>query len=490
VRRSATPDDYKRYQQARTECTATIKKAKRNYWRDYCSKFNKNTSSKELWDRIRLMTRDSKTSKPYLLISNSGSLLGNDKEKADLLAEMYESVSSDANLSTEFLEHRDNFEKKHKASISESSKDQSNINDVFSRKKLADALESAKDTAPGRDRITASMLRHLPSTAREVLLNLINLSWRSGVLPEEWKHSTVIPVLKPLKIPTEPLSYRPVALTSCLCKIMERIIHSRLSWYLEKNQLLSPTQSGFRKKRGTIDNLVRLEHSIQSALHNEQYTIAVMLDLEKAYDLIWTKGLIYKMHKLGIRGRCLNWTRAFLINRSFQVRMGAQYSTKRFPQNGSPQESVISPLLFIIMVNDLPEVLRVSKSGMYADDIVIWKTHKNLKYLTKAMEEDLKRVSEWYRRWGFKVSAGKTSAVIFTKRFVPPLQSVKVEGMDILIEKEAKILGVIFDKKLTWKKQFDVIAAKCKQVTNILRRLCGVDWGANPKQLLNMGERH
>ena len=103
------------------------------------------------------------------------------------------------------------------------------------------------------------------------------------------------------------------------------------------------------------------------------------------------------MHKMGIRGRCLNWTQAFLYHRTFQVRMVARYSEKRFPQNGSPQGSVISPLLFTIMVNDLPEVLLVSKSGMYADDLVIWKTHKNLNYLTKAMEEDIKRVTYWYR---------------------------------------------------------------------------------------------
>ena len=214
------------------------------------------------------------------------------------------------------------------------------------------------------------------------------------------------------------------------------MIHSRLSWFLEKNPLLSPMQSGFRKKRGTMDNIVCLKNSIQAALHNGQHTMAVMLDLEKAYDLIWTKGLLFKMHKMGIRGRCLNWTRAFLYHRTFQVRMVARYSEKIIPQNGSPQGSVISPLLFTIMVNDLPEVLLVSKSGMYADDLVIWKTHKNLNYLTKAMEEDIKRVTYWYRRWGFKVSAGKTTAVIFTKRKVPPSYSIKVEGIDILIEKK------------------------------------------------------
>ena len=94
------------------------------------------------------------------------------------------------------------------------------------------------------------------------------------------------------------------------------MIISRLTWILESKNLLSPLQSGFRKKKGTIDNITRLENSIQKSLNNGKFTVAVMLDLEKAYDLIWRKGLIDKMRKMGIRGRMIVWARAFLSERT------------------------------------------------------------------------------------------------------------------------------------------------------------------------------
>ena len=210
VRHSALPEDFRRYQLARSDCSATIKKAKVEHWKDYCSKLTKSANTKELWDRIKLMTRDNKVSRPSLLINKSGNFLTDDKEKADLLAEHYEGVSSDVNLSKEFLEFRDKFEREEADIIADSSEDQSAINKDFSEKELEEVLEAAKHSAPGRDRITTSMLRHLPKSARLILLKLINSSWRSWSLPAEWKHSTIVPVLKPIKAPTEPASYRPL----------------------------------------------------------------------------------------------------------------------------------------------------------------------------------------------------------------------------------------------------------------------------------------
>lgn len=149
---------------------------------------------------------------------------------------------------------------------------------------------------------------------------------------------------------------------------MERMVHRRMSWYLEQNKLLAEEQSGFRSKRGTIDKLIRMEPSIQEATSSGQYVLAITLDLEKACDLIWIKGLIFKLHQLGITGRTLGWIRDFLTDRSFEVKVGSGRSEKRSLRNGTPQGSVISPLLFVIMVNDLPKSIRHSYSGMYADD--------------------------------------------------------------------------------------------------------------------------
>ena len=105
------------------------------------------------------------------------------------------------------------------------------------------------------------MLKHLPDEATKFLLKVLNKIWETGIIPESWKISIVIPVRKPNKDPFEPTSYRPIALTSCICKLMERMINTRLVWHLEANGLLSNFQFGFRKGRATVDALLNLNKS-------------------------------------------------------------------------------------------------------------------------------------------------------------------------------------------------------------------------------------
>ena len=121
-------------------------------------------------------------------------------------------------------------------------------NELFSIKELQSALNKKKSTSPGADTIHYDMLKHLSEEGKWQLLRLINKSWTEDKLPDQWKLGTIIPLLKPNKPPNEAGSYRPVSLTSTICKIMEAIITNRLTAYLESNNLLAPTQSGCRKK--------------------------------------------------------------------------------------------------------------------------------------------------------------------------------------------------------------------------------------------------
>ncbi|GFU17764.1 putative RNA-directed DNA polymerase from transposon X-element [Trichonephila clavipes] len=84
----------------------------------------------------------------------------------------------------------------------------------------------------------------------------IQQSLKEHCFPSSWREATVIPILKPGKVATDPLSYRPIALTSCFCKTFERMVNTRLVYVLEKEKCISPLQSGFRKGRSTLDNLV------------------------------------------------------------------------------------------------------------------------------------------------------------------------------------------------------------------------------------------
>ena len=107
-----------------------------------------------------------------------------------------------------------------------------------------------------------------------VLLNILNKIWSSGDFPESWREATVIPLPKAGKNPSDPSSYRPIALTSCLCKTMERMINTRLVWYLESNNIINKYQSGFRKGRSTTDHLIRLESTIRDAFLRGEHVVS------------------------------------------------------------------------------------------------------------------------------------------------------------------------------------------------------------------------
>ena len=111
-------------------------------------------------------------------------------------------------------------------------------------------------------------------------------------MPKSWKEATVIPIPKPGKDNTNPNNYRPIALTSCICKTLERMINERLVWYLEKNNIITEFQSGFRHQRSTNDHLVRLETFIREAFIKKEHLVAVFFDLEKAYDTTWKYGIM------------------------------------------------------------------------------------------------------------------------------------------------------------------------------------------------------
>ena len=107
------------------------------------------------------------------------------------------------------------------------------------------------------------MIKHLNVKAKNHLLSFYNHLWKSGLFPKAWRHAVVIPIAKPGKDPCHPTNYRPISLTSCLCKLLEKMVNTRLTWYLEKNNILSPSQSGARKNRSTLDSLASLENQIK-----------------------------------------------------------------------------------------------------------------------------------------------------------------------------------------------------------------------------------
>ena len=312
--------------------------------------------------------------------------------------------------------------------------------------------------------------------------------WETGKFPESWELATVIPIPKPGKDHAEPNSYRPIALTSCLCKTLERMINVRLVWYLESNNLISPFQSGFRSERSTNDNLVRLETFIRDAFVAKEHVVAVFFDLEKAYDTTWRHGIMRDLHDLGIRSRLATFIENVLADRWIQVRVGSTLSEKFDQAQGVPQGSILSTTLFNIEINSIMDCLDPKTDvSLYVDDFCMCYRSKSMRTIERHLQQCINRIENWASHNGFKFSKSKTQCVHFCQlRKVHNDPELYLYGSLIPVVEDFKFFGVLFDRKLSFIPHIKYLKAKCLKALNLLKVLSHTDWGADRTVLLQL----
>lgn len=268
-----------------------------------------------------------------------------------------------------------------------------------------------------------------------------------------------------------------------MCKIMESMIAERLKWFLKEYQIIHPCQSGFRSDRSTLDNILALHDDIYRNIQNKRTVVTVFLDIERAYDTVWRKGLLAKLFALGLRGRFLRWTSAFLSQRTFQVRVGSELSGTFDVENGIVQGSVLSPILFTLMINDLPDNI-INSKALFADDCAIWDAGLVVENTVKSIQDTLDTITEWCKKWGFRLSPTKSNVVVFSrKRILPPI-NLQIDGCTLPVCDTFRYLGVTFDKKLNYKSHIDLVERKCMKRINILKMVSGTHWGASKGSML------
>ena len=365
--------------------------------------------------------------------------------------------------------------------------------DVFTQdfdiQELNNALDQLKSNkSPGPDQISGEMIKHLGNKGRNICLQLFNLIWHTSV-PSVWKKSIIIPILKPNKSAENIQNYRPISLTSTLAKLMEKMICTRLNWFLENQNILTPAQAGFRQYQSTTQQTIKLSQEIKDSLDKEETVLAVFVDFKSAYDSVWRTKLLDKMHKIGINNNMLRWFYNFLIQRFSATRYGETISKFKQSKRGLPQGSVSSTILFNLMINDLPKKLKESHNincALYADDLVIWTSLKR-KYhhqLTSQMNDALRKLSSWCKENDMQVNTEKTNYQIFSLSHKTPTVSLTLDKVPITQTKAYKYLGITFDNKLTWKHHILTVTEKASRRLSILKRLAGSKWGC-ARQVLN-----
>lgn len=486
LRRTLTTEKVLEYQRTRAVARKVIKDAKKKCWRNYCSQIGEEVQVQEVWGMIKKMMGVAKSKKMSILVEGDR-VASSNKEKAEMMKNAFVKAHSSTNLGAEWAAHRQTLMRQWGDVCEKRTEFESPLDAEITLFELKSALTSTAQTSPGQDGVCYVMLKHVSDVVLKKVVEVYNRVWEEGRVPATWKHAVVVPIAKPGKDPSKASSYRPIALTSNLCKLMERILVNRLSYYMESKGLFSSYQCGFRKGRSTIDAMVRLETDIKKALVMKEVLVAVFFDLEKAYDMLWKEGLMVQLSRLGVGGRMYNWILSFLFGRTIQVRVGADLSSVAEVENGTPQGSAISPVLFNIMINDVfknvsPDIV----VSLYADDGALWRRGGNVNLVVNKIQQAIMEVEKWAGDWGFKFSISKTCCEFFTNKKVASNVKLYLYGEPLERVEVVRYLGLWFDTKLTWRVHVKKVETKCKKVMNVIRCLSGLNWGADRASLMTM----
>ena len=454
--------------------------------RSLCHELNteKNTTKIfGLFDKIR-----GRRTKPeaHCNISDNGATASTDKDKAELFAKRLERLH----------QTRDDpaFNQEWKASVEDHVLSRKNIFCVdkngqyldpelgddnrlltsISQDEIREQLTRCKNrSAPGEDGLSYAVLKRLPNNVVSSIQSLFNASLTIGYFPEEWKTAAIKMVPKHGKDNKEAKNWRPISLISCLGKLFERIVTSRLSSYLESEKLLSPSQSGFRKGRMTTEQLFRLSEDAHSFIKKKGITAALFLDAEAAFDQAWHDAIRYKLDKLNLPHRFIRLLSSFLTDRKLKVKVGKEVSQEVKMKAGTPQGSCLSPLLYIILVNDVPAITQTGSIGQFADDIGLWSSAFTTGAAVSRLQKSVNEVEGWCRRWRIKLNGSKSNLLLISRLNKKTDESHCIQLFNDIVRpcSSARYLGIQFDEKLRFKEHFKEIESKAASRLNLFKLL-------------------
>ena len=442
------------YTKSRDKVKKLIRKSKRSFEKGIASRGKSNP--KEFWKYVRKKLKTKSGVSPMLQnVKDPDSLKFDDKDKANILQKQFSSVftkEQSDNLPT--LEMRTDKKIEHL-----------HITEEMVRKEIL-TLNINKSSGP--DEICPIMLINLVDFVANPLALLMNATINNGTLPKDWKKAFVSPIYKK-GARNHAENYRPISLTSVVCKLMEKFIKDAVLTYLIKNNLLSKKQFGFFTGRSTVTQLLNYIDKCTEIVANGGVVDSIYLDFSKAFDTVPHQRLSIKMKAYGIEGKVLSWIEAFLSGREQVVRVNGELSIPKPVISGIPQGSVLGPLLFVLYINDLPDVVK-SNILLFADDTKIFHQVKS-RNDALLLQEDVNKLEQWSDKWLLRfntnkchvLTLGKLENIQHTHRY-----TLYDDELDHVFEE--KDLGVIIDMDLNFEEHMSSKIGKANGIMGLIRR--------------------
>ena len=454
-RKYRTETNHQKYCLARAQVNKYLRHQKRNKELKIAKQMKQNT--KAFYQYIASKTTK-KDSIPDLL-KEDGTKTKDDAEKSELLNCFFSSVFTNENLNNmPTMEDR----------IPENSSIHTADVSIEEMKALLKNLNP--DKSPGTDEIHPRLLKECAASLAKPLKILFDKTMSTCQLPDEWKTAEIRPIYKKKGSKQDPSNYRPISLTSVVCKVFEKVVKDQLCSHLINNNLLSSHQFGFVPGRNTKTQLLVTVKEWIKNLDNDIPTDVAFMDFRKAFDAVPHQRLLYKLQKYGVKGHIHSWITNFLSDRTQYVKINNSSSQEKPVTSGVPQGSVLGPMLFIFYINDLPDICSVP-TKIYADDTKAYtciRTNND----HASLQESIDQMYNWTQSWQLHFNASKCKILHIGEKNPQHAYFIGNGNSRMQIETTTleKDLGVLVDTELNFESHIEHIVnrASSKKAT-ILR---------------------
>ena len=462
-----TEVDKARYDKLDKFCRKHVDLAKQKYYTSFFNKYS--DCSKKQWQLINGLMNRSKVKRAQIKLKDqNGNLVNNPKSVAEHFNDYFTTIADKLKAQ---IQTDPNSTQDYSNTLTDGSPGSIFLHPVHPlelEKTISSLkLKSTSDINISTIKAAAEIPRFM-----EVLSEVINASFTDGVFPKQLKTARVVPIYKGGS-KSEVSNYRPISLLPAFSKIFEKLMHSRVYDFLEQNRSLYDMQFGFRPGRSCEHALLVAKNEILSALNKKQTALLLLVDYSKAFDLVDHNILLHKLWHYGIRGKAHDWFRSYLSNRTQFVSIEDRISNTKGIRYGVPQGSVLGPLLFILYINDLPNISDKVRFILYADDANIVITADSEAEIISIFEVFCRDLVKWVNVNGLFLNIKKTNFMVFTRRrhsllnsYEPYIGETKIER-----KKVSRFLGVLLDEKLTWSYHIAAVKAKMSRFIGSLYKL-------------------